>query len=81
MSLQRLLEPARVAVRVLDGAHSEIVSNRPAEVLVLIESGDDCADDEESQSELDSVSPWAGLKPEAAMVVPEKIQGLWDGTW
>jgi hypothetical protein len=81
MSLQRLLEPARVAVRVLDGARSEIVSNRPAEVLLLIESGDGCDDDEEGSAEPDSVSPWAGIKPEAAMVVPEKIQSLWDGTW
>lgn len=77
MGLQRLLEPTRIAVRVLDGALIETVSNRPAEVLVLIESGDACGDEEESPS-VDSDSPWAGIKPEAAMVVPNKIQTLWD---
>jgi hypothetical protein len=78
MSLQLLLEPTRVAVRVLAGEKIETVSDRPAEVLLLSETDDASDDDEESPSELNSASPWAGIKPTAAIVVPEKIHSLWD---
>ncbi|MDF9778839.1 hypothetical protein [Pseudomonas baetica] len=78
MSLQVLLEPARVAVRLVNGEQIETVCNRPAEVMLLNETDEASDDDEESPSELDSASPWAGIKPTAAMVVPEKIHSLWD---
>lgn len=78
MSLQVLLEPVRVAIRLLDGEQIETVSSRPAEVLLLNETDETGKDDGDGTSELDTESPWAGIKPTAAMVVPEKIQSLWD---
>ncbi|MGE8063938.1 hypothetical protein [Pseudomonas sp. NPDC089569] len=78
MSFQRLLEPVRVAVRLVNGNQIETVSNRPAEVLLLNETDEVCEVDEEETSERDTASPWAGIKATGALVIPEKIQSLWD---
>jgi hypothetical protein len=83
MSLQALLKPLRVAVRLLDGDLNYTVSDRPAMVVVLNEDSDTEADDESeddaplSRGRSSTQSPWAGLKSISSHVTPDKIQGIW----
>ncbi len=78
MGLQALLEPVRIAVRLVNGEQVETLSNRPAEVLLLNETYEAGDDDGENPVEVETASPWVGIKPTAAMVVPVKIQSLWE---
>lgn len=77
MSLQALLKPARVAVRLLDGDLIYAVSELPAEVVVLNE-----VSEAESEAPLSTPVPgtpsaWASMKSNATIVEPDKIQHIW----